>query len=105
MNYLEALKQALDSLKSNKLRTILTMLGIVMGIFSVITIISIGNSTKLYLSSELEKLGANSIHINGLNERSALNLEDMELIKEAAPEIKSIKSETDESIVAKQVLE
>ena len=47
MNFSESFKQALDSLKSNKLRSILTMLGIVMGVFSIITIMALGSATKL----------------------------------------------------------
>ncbi|MEN8906940.1 MAG: ABC transporter permease [Clostridiales bacterium] len=94
MSFIESMKQAFDSLKSNKLRTILTMLGIIMGIFSLITIVSIGNSTRLYLNAEVEKLGANTITINGLNTKSSLNMEDIELIKKAVPEIKSIKPQS-----------
>jgi len=48
MSFLESIRQALDSLKANKLRSILTMLGIVMGVFSIITIMAIGNATEEY---------------------------------------------------------
>jgi len=90
MSFLESLKQALDSLRFSKLRTFLTMLGIIMGVFSVITIISIGNATQSYLDNEFAKIGANIISFNGTNDDSKLVLDDMNLIKKASPEIKNV---------------
>jgi putative ABC transport system permease protein len=90
MNFLESLRQALDSLRFNKLRTFLTMLGIIMGVFSVITIISIGNATQSYLDAEFAKIGANIISFNSADDESPLTLEDMETIKNVVPGIKNI---------------
>ena len=42
MNFLESLKSAIQSIKGNKMRSFLTMLGIIIGISSVITMSSIG---------------------------------------------------------------
>lgn len=94
MNFSESFKQALDSLKSNKLRSILTMLGIVMGVFSVITIVAIGNAAQGYIDAQFDKLGANYITINhksrDIQKSDWLMLEDFDIIKKAAPEIKNI---------------
>lgn len=94
MNFTESFKQALDSLKANKLRSFLTMLGIIMGVFSVITIMAIGNAAQGYIDSQFEKIGANIITINYKNrtvsESEWLTLEDMDLVKKVAPEIKNI---------------
>ncbi|MCX7710950.1 MAG: ABC transporter permease [Clostridia bacterium] len=94
MNFSESFKQALDSLRANKLRSILTMLGIIMGVFSVITIVAIGNAAQAYLDAEFEKLGANVIQVQHksktVNPNDWLVLEDVETIKKVAPEIKSI---------------
>lgn len=51
----EIFKQALESLRANKMRSLLTMLGIVMGVFSVIAIMAIGNATESYIIGEFEK--------------------------------------------------
>ena len=52
MNFVENFKMAISSILSNKMRTFLTMLGIIIGISSVITIVSLGNGgTKLYYGS------------------------------------------------------
>ncbi len=64
MNIVESFKQALSSLRANKLRSILTMLGIVMGVFSVITIVAIGNATQRYMDNEFAKIGANVIAVS-----------------------------------------
>lgn len=94
MNFSESFKQAFDSLKANKLRSILTMLGIVMGVFSVITIMAIGSAAEAYMNSQFEKIGANTITIGyksmNVDKRDGLKLQDMNEIKKIAPEIKNI---------------
>ncbi len=55
---LESIKQALRSLSSNKVRTALTMLGIIIGIFSVITLVTIGEGAKSYVTDQIQSLGA-----------------------------------------------
>ncbi|MGN0352626.1 MAG: ABC transporter permease [Roseburia sp.] len=57
----ENIKEAITSIFSNKMRSILTMLGIIIGISSVITITTIGNSIKDTLNSTLNSLGGNTI--------------------------------------------
>lgn len=94
MSFFESFKQALDSLSANKLRSVLTMIGIIMGVFSVITIMAIGNAAQAYIGSEFEKMGANTITItykkSDIPKEYMLTLEDMETIKQAAPEVKNI---------------
>ena len=94
MSFFESFLQALESLKANKLRSILTMLGVIMGVFSIITIMAIGNATERYIDSQFERIGANLLQIGykSLNADSSewLKLEDFETIKKAAPEIKNI---------------
>lgn len=94
MSFLESFKQALDSLSANKLRSVLTMIGIIMGVFSVITILAIGNAAEAYIGNEFEKMGANTISItykkSDISREDMLTLEDIEIIKQVAPEIKNI---------------
>lgn len=94
MNFSESFKQAFDSLKANKLRSILTMLGIIMGVFSVITIMAIGTAAESYMNSQFEKIGANTISITykarNVDQQDWLKLEDMDTIRKAAPDIKNI---------------
>ena len=94
MNLSESFRQAMSSLSSNKLRSILTMVGIIMGVFSVITIIAIGNAAQAYMNVQFEKLGANIIQITQksktVNPNDFLGLDDMDVIKKAIPDIKDI---------------
>ena len=54
---------AVTGLKANKMRAFLTMLGIIIGIGSVIAIVSIGNAVTAYFSDEMANLGANNIQV------------------------------------------
>lgn len=59
----ESLRSGFKSLLHNKLRSILTMLGIVIGIFSVIMFTSIGEGVKAQVTSQVESLGANLLYV------------------------------------------
>ena len=54
----ESLRQALRALLFNKVRTFLTMLGVIIGIFSVITLVTIGEGAKSYVTDQIKNLGA-----------------------------------------------
>ncbi|MCR4263608.1 MAG: ABC transporter permease [Candidatus Roizmanbacteria bacterium] len=89
MEYRENLHSAYQSLKSSKLRTVLTMLGIIIGISAVILIVSIGQGAVQYITDELSAFGTNFFSINpGTSAASQfaggkknLTLEDMEAIQ------------------------
>ncbi len=54
---------ALRSLKTNKMRSFLTMLGIIIGIASVIAIFTVGNSLTNSVSENMQSLGANDVYV------------------------------------------
>jgi putative ABC transport system permease protein len=58
MSFIEALKLALQSLWGNKLRSILTLIGVVMGVASVIMVITLVNGANTYVSTKLISHGA-----------------------------------------------
>ena len=60
---IENIKIALNSIKANKLRSILTMLGIIIGIGSVIAIVTIGDSIANGVNKEMQGYGARNIEI------------------------------------------
>ena len=53
MNLSESLLTALDSLRSNKLRAALTMLGVIIGVAAVIALLSIGNGVTASINDEI----------------------------------------------------
>ncbi|MHB8061848.1 MAG: ABC transporter permease [Ruminiclostridium sp.] len=96
MNIIESFKQALSSLRANKLRSILTMVGIIMGVFSVITIVAIGNATQSYMDNEFAKIGANVLFVSyrgSINSNDVLKNDDMKAISKGVEEIKNIGTE------------
>lgn len=60
--FFEYIKMALMNIKSNKGRSILTMLGIIIGISSVIMVISIGNGVSSEISNELNKIAGGQLY-------------------------------------------
>ncbi|WPC39529.1 ABC transporter permease [Clostridium sp. JS66] len=97
MNVEEGFKSALQSIKSNKLRSLLTMLGIIIGISSVITIVSIGAGAKEYIAGEFQGVGSNVVNVR-LNQSSDKSIErkdyftmdDIDLIKDKIPEVTQV---------------
>ena len=63
INILDITKVALQSLVTNKGRSLLTMLGVIIGVASVILLVSIGNGLEASITDQFEDLGANSIII------------------------------------------
>ncbi len=63
MKLWESVRMALGALGANKVRSSLTMLGIIIGVTAVISLISIGRGAQGAISSEIEGLGSNLIYI------------------------------------------
>src|SRR5438552_744550 len=63
MNYTQIVISAIRALKGNILRTGLTMLGIIIGIASVILIISLGQGASSSITSQVSSLGTNLIFV------------------------------------------
>jgi len=63
MSFYDLIKETLRSISANKLRSGLTILGIIIGIAAVISMISIGEGTKKQISQSIEGLGSNILSI------------------------------------------
>lgn len=59
----DLLKSSIRSILKNKSRTVLTSLGIIIGVSSVILLTSIGNGLKVYIGQQFESLGANTVFV------------------------------------------
>lgn len=59
MELIETLRMARDSLYTNRLRSVLTMLGVVIGVAAVILLVSIGEGARRYIKHEFGELGTN----------------------------------------------
>ncbi|SFQ24807.1 ABC transporter permease [Caldicoprobacter faecalis] len=82
MNFTQAIKMAFSSILSNKMRSFLTMLGVIIGVTAVITLIALGQGSTQRVSSQIESLGTNLITINITGGRNrGVSEEDLERIK------------------------
>ncbi|MEN6460901.1 MAG: ABC transporter permease [Syntrophomonas sp.] len=94
MNISELMLVALASIRSNKLRSFLTTLGIVIGIAAVISVVAIGQGGRAMLMQEMEKFGTNLFVIyvdyrEGETSQAAdLQVSDITVIKKLVPEVK-----------------
>lgn len=70
MNILEAFLEALETLSANKLRSGLTILGIVIGVAAVIAMLAIGEGAQSYITGTISDLGTNLIFIVSGNSRN-----------------------------------
>jgi putative ABC transport system permease protein len=64
MQFLEAVRLALQSLWGNKMRSILTLLGVIIGVGSVITVVTLTNGAKQFVTSKINSYGAATITIS-----------------------------------------
>ncbi len=95
MNFLENIRGALGAIVSNKLRSSLTMLGIVIGVASVVLMVAIGQGAQRSVTSQIQSLGTNLLTISpgspsqtnvrgttGGTSAAALTMEDVAALKE-----------------------
>ncbi|WP_300349392.1 ABC transporter permease [Clostridium sp.] len=78
MSAINLIKTAIASLKFHKLRTFLTMIGIIIGISSVVTILSVGDGLKAYVLQSSEETNANKISVTFTPDNYEANMEIIE---------------------------
>jgi len=102
MQFNEAFKLALQSLWGNKMRTILTLIGVVMGVASVIMVITLVNGADWYVSNKLSGYGADVFTINRMGlvfnadeyfkfqKRKIIRMEDYQAVRDNCTECKDV---------------
>ena len=98
MNILETLRVAWEALLANKMRSILTMLGIIIGVGSVIAVVAIGRGTEAAVVGELQGLGAGVFELypgsvsasDVLTRIEPFQERDLELLKAMLPDIEGV---------------
>ena len=95
----ETVRMALETLRSNRLRSLLTMVGIVIGNASVITLVGVGRGAQGLAEEQLSNLGANVLFVvpgnndtrrRGVAFPKTLVLEDATAIAEQVPSVKRV---------------
>jgi len=77
MNIKNIIKMALQSVVSNKMRTFLTMLGIIIGVLSVIVLISLGQGATASVVDSISSMGSNVISVNVLGRNKSFEYKDI----------------------------
>jgi putative ABC transport system permease protein len=105
MVFTEALKLALQSLWANKLRSILTLIGVVMGVASVIMVITLTNTANDYFGTKLTGYGADVFTLGRMGaimgpeeylryqKRKIVKLEDFQAVRDACTYCKEVGTE------------
>ncbi len=97
----ETLRIAINSLKANKLRTFLSMLGIIIGVGAVIAIVSIGSGAREQITTQISDLGSNVINILpgtsrgwggrvSVSSADVFTLELVDYIEKVSPSVKKV---------------
>ena len=108
MNINNLFKIALRALVNNKLRAFLTMLGIIIGVASVITMLAIGQGSKLSIQAQISEMGSNMIMLHpggdkqgGVrrdpSEMQTLKLENYETLRDECSFVSAISPEVSSS--------
>ena len=104
MNYTNLTKIAKNALLRNKFRAFLTMLGIIIGVASVIAMLAIGQGSKKSIQDQMSSMGSNLVFIMpgsqqrggimmGNSGSQSLKMGDVEAIKQQCPDITAISPE------------
>ena len=75
MSILESLELALKNIISSKVRTLLTMLGIIIGVAAVIVIVGLGNGLEGYITDSFSDMGTNTLTVNVMSRGSTRTLD------------------------------
>jgi putative ABC transport system permease protein len=87
VRFAEAWRVAIDALKANRLRSILTMLGVIIGVAAVVVLVAIGTGTKQQIERQVEGLGSNllivlpgQVSLGSAPSVSRMNLDDVDAV-------------------------
>ncbi|MBL0178363.1 MAG: ABC transporter permease [Gemmatimonadetes bacterium] len=95
----ETIRVALASIRANKLRALLTMLGVIIGVAAVITVVAMGTGAQKAVEDKINSLGASLVQINagqGMNrgvatqDRAALLVADYEALRRDATTLSEV---------------
>ena len=109
MEFKDNFKTSLDSIRSNKMRSFLTMLGVIIGVASVISMMSIGNSSKQAVLNRIQSMGTNKLNLRagvmgmrgGAAKAIQLKRSDAEKIKQKCKFVDKITCEVSNSATVK----
>jgi putative ABC transport system permease protein len=112
MDFHETFTVALDALRSNKLRAMLTSLGVIIGSASIVLVVTVALTSKKFVLQQIESVGSNLVWVEMIKTpdkaqplSNELTLDDMEIIRSSVPQVVQVAGvrELPMSVVAKGV--
>ena len=79
MNLMETFQLALKNILGSKMRTFLTMLGIIIGVCAVIVIVGLGNGMQGYIEDSFSDMGTDSLTVNIIGRGSSRSVSEEEM--------------------------
>lgn len=94
MNWEETSKLAVEALRANKLRAILTMLGVIIGSACIVLVVTVALTGKRYIGSQIEAVGSNIVYawleqantFQNVSLADQISVGDMDAIREGVPD-------------------
>ncbi len=96
---LKTIRMALKSIAGNKMRSALTMLGIIIGVVAVVVLVAIGQGTTSSVTSSIESMGTNLLTVNIRTYKNPITTEELEVLKNY-PSISDIAPTITQSVTA-----
>ena len=96
MSPLELIRLAFSRLRTSRVRAALTMLGVIIGVASVVALVGVGQGTTSGITSRLAGLGTNLLTVNPRNGSAGLTLSDVAAVA-AIPNIAAVAPELQRS--------
>lgn len=101
MNFFESIRVSLRALRANKLRSALTMLGMIIGVAAVIAMVGIGNGATASITAQIQGLGSNLLTVSpgqsnaggvrgGAGSLTTLTMTDVPKVQAAGPAVKAV---------------
>jgi putative ABC transport system permease protein len=112
MDLHETFTVALEALRSNKLRAVLTSLGVIIGSASIVLVVTVALTGKKFVLQQIEATGSNLVWVEAIKSPGKaqplsheLTLEDMEIVRGSVPQVVQVAGTSDiqMSVVAKGV--
>ena len=97
MDLRETLSVAIDALRANKMRAVLTSLGVIIGSACIVLVVTIALTSQKYVISQIEAIGSNMVYVELINASSKttplsyeITLDDMNAVKANVPGVTEV---------------
>src|SRR5271170_3034296 len=97
MDIHETFSVAIDALRSNKLRSVLTSIGVIIGSASIVLVVTIALTSQKYVIGQIEAIGSNLVYVELINAGSKgqplsyeITIDDMNAVKATVPQVTEV---------------